>query len=127
MNDIQALLASPGRPVGEEAVAAVSEIVARTRRSLVTPRIFAVSSKNDEHGFPYALIDAEGTHVRVEQDPGSNGIGVHVLARDEAEHSGLSITVNGALVPQRLGRPGHDAASDATSRIGHRSTGEGSS
>jgi hypothetical protein len=69
MDDIQALLASPRRPPGEEALEEIAEIVARTGRALVALRDFTVECDDDERGLPYVAVRSDGITVRVGQDP----------------------------------------------------------
>jgi hypothetical protein len=78
MDDIQALLASPRRPPGEEALEEIAEIVARTGRALVAPRDFTVECDDDERGLPYVAVRSDGITVRVGQDPVSGSVRIAI-------------------------------------------------
>jgi hypothetical protein len=105
MDDIQALLASPRRPPGDEALEEIAEIVARTGRALVAPRDFTVDCEDDEHGLPYVAVRSEGTTVRVGQDPVSGTVRIAIRAATDAERGSLDIQVNGRRIPRSFGRP----------------------
>lgn len=104
MDGIRALLTSKYRPHGEEAVDAVSEIVRRTGRSLAAPRVITASAETDAQGLPCVLVDADGTRVRVGQDPDTGGIRVSVRAGPGAGNPGLTVTLDGAEYRFACGR-----------------------
>jgi hypothetical protein len=52
MDDIQALLTSPARSRGEDAVGEIAEIVQRTGRCMATPRIIHVHQGTGKDGLP---------------------------------------------------------------------------
>lgn len=100
MDDIQALLTSPGRPEGEAAIDAVAEIIQRTRRSMATPRLMTLNQGTGTSGLPYAFIDAEGTVIRVSQDPDTGALRVTITAMNRLDEQGLRVDVDGQqLVP----------------------------
>ena len=89
MDDIQALLTSPGRSTGEAAIGEMAEIVQRTGRSIATPRLMVLKLGIGKNGLPYAVIDAEGTVIRASQDPDSGAIRVTILAMNSLDEQHL--------------------------------------
>ena len=98
VNDIHALLTAPGRLTPDEVAAAVSDIIARTGRSLTRARMILAEVTENSHGMPVARVDAEGTVAVVSQDPDGPGVLIRVTTSDAAESAGLVITVDGRLV-----------------------------
>jgi hypothetical protein len=102
MDDIQALLTSPTRSRGEDAVDELAEIVQRTGRSMAMPRLIRVRQITGEDGLPQVLIVAGDTHIDAWQDPGTDAIGISVLTTSRHDQQHLRIEVNGQEVV-----PGH--------------------
>jgi N-acetylglucosamine kinase-like BadF-type ATPase len=98
VNDIHALLTAPGRLTSDEIAAAVSEIIARTGRSLTRARMILAELIEDSHGMPVARVDADGTVAVVSQNPNGPGVLIQVTTGDAAESAGLVITVDGRPV-----------------------------
>jgi hypothetical protein len=112
VDDIQTLLTSPRGPHGLDAVDGIADIVARTGRSLIPARIITPSAGTDKRGLPVAFADADGTCVRVSQNPHSPGIRVDVWTMNDTETSGLVLNVNGTLLDHR-GAPATNPYRDA--------------
>lgn len=98
MDDIQAVLSSHEHSFSEDALAEITEIVERTGRIMVRPRLITATSHGEERGVPSVLVDAEGTYVRIEQDPRTGGVHVCIWTTSEAEDKVLAVHVHGMSV-----------------------------
>lgn len=105
MDDIQALITSRGRPKGDDAIEEVTEIIERTGRAIVTPRIFQVAQAPKEDGLPSVSITAEGTYILVEQNPDTDSIDVriHTISGHDERH--LLVKLNGRQLTPAVPRP----------------------
>ena len=100
MDDVQALVTSPGRPKGEDAVDEVTEIVRRTGRSTATPRLMTVHQDTGRNGLPCVFISAEGTAIRVSQDPGTGALRITLMVLNTLDEQHLQVEADGRqLVP----------------------------
>jgi hypothetical protein len=95
MNDISALLTAPAGLTADEVAAPVTQIVARTARSLARARMLTSEVTEDRRGMPLARVDAVGTVVWLSQDPDSPDVLVQLTTRDPDEAAGLAITIDG--------------------------------
>lgn len=91
MDDIQALLTSPARSRGEDAIDEIAE------RCTATPRIIHVRQRTGEDGLPQILIIAGDTYIDAWQDPGTDAISISVMTTSHDEQH-LRIEVNGQEV-----------------------------
>jgi len=104
VNDIHALLTTPAGLTADEVAAAVSDIIARTGRSLARARMILAEVAEDTYGMPVARVDADGTVTLVSQDPHGPGVLIRVTTSDAAEAAGLVITVDGRPVSRSPAR-----------------------
>lgn len=110
VDDVQALLTNPGRPRGEDAVDEVTEIVRRTGRSAAIPRIMVVQQGTGRNGLPCTFISAEGTAIRISQDPDTGALRVGIPIMNSLDEQHLEIEVGGQ---QLLPAPGDAEDADA--------------
>lgn len=123
MDDIQALLTSPGRPSGEAAIDDVAEIVKLTGRSMATPRLLALKQGTEKNGLPYAVINAEGTVIRASQDPDTGAIRVTILTMNSHDEQHLRVEVDGLQVVQVPPATEDNDAGDDQDSATHRAEG----
>jgi hypothetical protein len=93
LNDIHLLLTSTDP--GEETLADIGAIVARTGRALVPVRDIETSSTETALGWPVACVDAGQTTVFVRQAIGGGGLVVEICTKTGAEQASLAITLDG--------------------------------
>ena len=99
LNDIHAVLTSPSlTDAVEEALQAITEILARTGRSPYPSRIITATVEDSPHGIPVACIDSEGTIVTVGQDPNGPGIRIDVVPRDPIDEAALVIAIGDKII-----------------------------
>lgn len=117
MDDIQSLITSRDRSQGEDAIDEVGEIVERTGRAVITPRVFEVAQAPKEDELPSVTVTAEGTYVIVEHAADTNSIGIAVYTMNSHDQRNLRIKVNGQrLMPTAENNA--DAGSDSRSAAG---------
>jgi hypothetical protein len=93
LNDIHLLLTSTDP--GEETLADIAAIVARTGRALVPVRDIETSSTETVLGWPVACIDGGETTVFVRQAIGGTGLVVEICTKTDAEQAALAVTLDG--------------------------------
>jgi len=99
LNDIHAVLTSPSlTDAVEEALQAITEILARTGRSPYPSRIITATVEDGPYGIPVACVESEGTVVTVGQDPNGPGIRIDATPRDADDKAALVIVVSDRVV-----------------------------
>jgi hypothetical protein len=93
LNDIHLLLISTDP--GEETLADIGAIVARTGRALVPVRDIETSSTETVLGWPVACIDGGQTTVFVRQAAAGTGLVVEICTKTDAEQASLAVTLDG--------------------------------
>jgi hypothetical protein len=93
LNDIHLLLT--GTDPGEETLADIAAIVARTGRALVPVRDIETSSTETVLGWPVACIDGDQTTVFVRQAIGGTGLVVEICTKTDTEQASLAVTLDG--------------------------------
>jgi hypothetical protein len=93
LNDIHLLLTSTDP--GEETLADIGAIVARTGRPLVPVRDIETSSTETVLGWPVACIDGGETTVFVRQAAAGTGLLVEICTKTDAEQASLAVTLDG--------------------------------
>jgi hypothetical protein len=93
LNDIHLLLTSTDP--GEETLADIGAIVARTGRPLVPVRDIEISSTETVLGWPVACIDGGETTVFVRQAVAGTGLVVEICTKTDAEQAALAVTLDG--------------------------------
>jgi len=93
IDDLHALITRPGGP-GDDVVADITEILARTGRPAITGRDIEVTTTQTSLGWPVISITSGHTAVIVRQDPAGPGLRIEVTASTPAELDGLAITLD---------------------------------
>ena len=92
LNDIHVMLiaADPG----EETLADITAILARTGRPLIPVRDIGTTTET-ALGWPVACVDAGDTAVYVRQAPAGTGLTVEICTKTDTEHASLAVTFDG--------------------------------
>ena len=93
LNDIHALLTSTDP--GEETLADIAAIVARTGRALIPVRDIETSRTETVLGWPVACIDGGETTVFVRQAAAGTGLVVEICTKTDVEQASLAVTLDG--------------------------------
>lgn len=100
LNDIHTLLTTDDP--GDDALADIAAILARTGRPMIRARDIEVSTTETALGWPVACVEAGDTCVFVRQAPGGAGLVVEICTKTDAEHGALTVTLDGRpLHPDR--------------------------
>ena len=93
LNDIHVLLTATDP--GQETLADIAAIVARTGRPLIRVRDIETSTTETALGWPVACVDAGDTSVYVRQAPAGTGLAIEICTKTDAEHASLAVTLDG--------------------------------
>lgn len=98
LDDLHALITRPGGP-GDDALADITEILARTGRPGITGRDIEVTTDRTRLGWPVIRVTSGHAAVTVRQDPAGPGLRVEITASTQSELDNLSVTLNGPCPP----------------------------
>ena len=93
LNDIHALLTT-SEP-GDEALADIAQILARTGRPMMAVRDIEVTTLETALGWPVAFTLAGDTSVFIRQAPTGPGLLIGICTKSAAEHDSLAVTLDG--------------------------------
>ena len=93
LNDIHALLTATDP--GEETLADIAAILARTGRPLIAARDIETTTTETALGWPVACVDAGDTAVYVRQAPAGTGLVVQICTKTDTELASLAVTLDG--------------------------------
>ncbi len=96
LNDIHALLTAT--EPGQSALADIALILGRTGRPMTKARDIEVSTIETALGWPVACVDAGDINVYVRQAPAGTGLLIEICTQTDAEHSALTVTLDGTLL-----------------------------
>ncbi len=96
LNDIHALLTAT--EPSQSALADIALILTRTGRPMTKARDIEVSTIETALGWPVACVDAGDTNVYVRQVPAGTGLLIEICTQTDAEHSALTVTLDGAVL-----------------------------
>ena len=93
LNDIHVLLTAT--EPGEDTLADIAAIVARTGRPLLPVRDIEIAATETALGWPVACVDAGDTAVFVRQAAAGTGLVVEICTKTDAEQASLAVTLDG--------------------------------